>query len=78
MFYLFSSAACECNRDGADSMQCDHVTGRCTCIEGVTGDKCDQCARGTTGDLPYCVPCGECFDNWDRIIMELKSEFSIA
>ena len=67
--------ACACDPDGAASMQCDRLNGRCTCIEGVTGDKCDRCARGTTGTLPYCVPCGECFDNWDRIIMELKSEY---
>lgn len=34
-----------------------------------------MCARGTTGQLPYCLPCGECFDNWDAILMGLKSEY---
>jgi hypothetical protein len=41
-------------------------------VTGVTGYKCDRCARGTTGELPNCVPCGECFDNWDRIIRDLQ------
>jgi chromosome segregation ATPase len=40
----------------------------------VAGYRCDRCDRGTTGSLPYCVPCGECFDNWDTIIGELKEE----
>ncbi|KAK7490606.1 hypothetical protein BaRGS_00018209 [Batillaria attramentaria] len=54
------------------SMQCDKRTGQCQCVAGVTGYKCDRCARGTTGELPNCVPCGECFDNWDRIIRDLR------
>lgn len=26
------------------------------------------------GEAPYCSPCGECFDNWDDILTNLKSE----
>ena len=55
-------------------MQCDKRTGQCQCVAGVTGYKCDRCARGTTGELPNCVPCGECFDNWDRVIRDLRGE----
>ena len=22
--------------------------------------------------LPDCIPCGDCFDNWDRVIRNLK------
>ncbi|RUS71396.1 hypothetical protein EGW08_020851, partial [Elysia chlorotica] len=65
---------CDCNPEGSLSGQCDRRTGQCPCVEGVTGYKCDRCARGTTGDLPNCVPCGECFDNWDKIIMELRDQ----
>lgn len=65
---------CDCNPQGSRNMQCDRRTGQCECVEGVTGFKCDRCARGTTGDLPNCVPCGECFDNWDKIIMELRDQ----
>lgn len=25
-------------------------------------------------DLPKCVPCGECFTNWERILTELRNE----
>ncbi|KAH9510039.1 Laminin subunit beta-1 [Bulinus truncatus] len=66
--------SCECNKQGSLSMQCDRRTGQCSCVPGVTGFKCDRCARGTTGDLPNCVPCGECFDNWDKIIMDLRNQ----
>ncbi|XP_055883837.1 laminin subunit beta-1-like [Biomphalaria glabrata] len=65
---------CDCNKQGSKSMQCDRRTGQCSCVTGVTGFKCDRCARGTTGDLPNCVPCGECFDNWDKIIMDLRNQ----
>ncbi|XP_013395107.1 laminin subunit beta-1 isoform X3 [Lingula anatina] len=62
---------CDCNREGSASLQCDRRTGQCECLEGVAGHKCDRCERGTTGQLPNCVPCGECFDNWDKIIQDL-------
>ena len=55
-------------------MQCDRDTGLCPCKEGMGGDKCDQCARGFKGRAPYCEACGECFDNWDRILTELRGE----
>ncbi len=66
---------CNCDPVGSATLQCNRRTGKCECVEGVAGDKCDRCDRGTTGQLPYCMPCGECFDNWDRIISELKSKY---
>ena len=66
--------ACNCDSEGSAVRQCDRRTGMCVCIEGVTGPQCDRCDRGTTGELPYCHPCGECFDNWDRTIQDLASE----
>jgi len=75
LHYCFC-AACDCDVQGSMSSQCDRRTGQCQCAPGVTGAKCDRCARGTTGSLPHCVPCGECFDNWDTIISELRSKFS--
>lgn len=71
----FIYVECECNPDGSEALQCDPVNGQCPCVEGITGLKCDRCDRGTTGELPNCVPCGECFDNWDAIVKDLKSEF---
>nr|XP_045621460.1 laminin subunit beta-1-like isoform X3 [Procambarus clarkii] len=64
--------ACNCNFEGSETLQCDHETGQCKCLEGIGGDKCDECARGFTGRAPHCQPCGECFDNWDFILTELK------
>ena len=68
------SAGCDCDRVGSATLQCDRRTGSCECIAGVGGHKCDRCARGTTGRMPHCVPCGECFDDWDTIITELSSK----
>ena len=65
---------CDCNPYGSEGMQCDRDTGRCPCKEGMGGDKCDQCARGFKGRAPYCDACGECFNNWDRILSELRGE----
>lgn len=48
-------------------------TGACACLPGVGGYKCDHCDRGYIGNVPDCIPCGECFDNWDRILQETKS-----
>lgn len=66
--------ACDCNSNGSNTLQCDPYTGQCPCLEGITGMKCDRCDRGTTGVLPHCVPCGECFDNWDDILKSLRSK----
>ncbi|ESN99117.1 hypothetical protein HELRODRAFT_107164 [Helobdella robusta] len=63
---------CSCNPDGSTSRQCDKLTGQCKCQKGVTGLKCDRCDRGTTGQLPHCQPCGECFDNYDVLIHDLE------
>ena len=77
LYYYYSvCAACDCDRVGSATLQCDRHTGACECLEGVGGHKCDRCARGTTGFMPNCVPCGECFDDWDRIISELSSKFT--
>jgi len=35
--------ACDCDRRGAARQDCEQTTGRCLCIPGFTGDKCDQC-----------------------------------
>nr|XP_034317839.1 laminin subunit beta-1-like [Crassostrea gigas]XP_034317840.1 laminin subunit beta-1-like [Crassostrea gigas] len=55
-------------------MQCDRRTGQCVCLTGISGYKCDRCDRGTTGELPNCKPCGECFYNWDRVIRDLRDQ----
>lgn len=49
-------------------------TGDCKCLPGIGGKKCDTCARGYLGTSPTCYPCGECFDNWDRILDDMRSE----
>ncbi|XP_047469022.1 laminin subunit beta-1-like isoform X2 [Penaeus chinensis] len=63
---------CNCNPEGSETLQCDHETGYCKCREGIGGVKCDECARGFTGRAPYCQTCGECFDNWDLILNDLR------
>ncbi|XP_049530280.1 laminin subunit alpha-1 [Anopheles darlingi] len=35
--------ACECNREGSLSDECDRYTGECHCRPGVIGKKCDRC-----------------------------------
>lgn len=65
---------CKCNREGSRTLQCRREDGTCICATGIAGDSCDRCARGYTGTAPYCEPCGECFDNWDAILQELKDE----
>ena len=65
---LTPPTACNCDPRGSRSQQCDRETGQCVCEVGVAGYRCDRCDRGTTGQLPNCQPCGECFDNWDKII----------
>jgi coxsackievirus/adenovirus receptor len=64
-----SCRPCLCNQLGSATQQCHHATGACVCLPGMGGEKCDRCARGYVGGVvPDCEPCGECFDNWDRIL----------
>ncbi|CAG9828598.1 unnamed protein product [Diabrotica balteata] len=65
---------CDCNLRGSKTEQCNMQTGTCVCLPGVGGYKCDTCARGYIGGVPDCIACGECFDNWDRILMEAKNQ----
>lgn len=58
--------------------QCNRDSGRCVCRKGIGGDKCNQCDRGHIGAAPDCSPCGECFDNWDLALDELKNQTTRA
>ncbi|XP_065338114.1 laminin subunit beta-1 isoform X2 [Cloeon dipterum] len=69
---------CNCNIYGSETMQCHRNNGSCVCLEGIGGEKCDQCARGYIGTAPRCEPCGECFNNWDRILDGLKEKTKSA
>lgn len=56
------------------SDQCDKLNGSCTCRKGIRGHNCDTCDRGTTGEVPLCTPCGECFDDWTEILNKLEDD----
>ncbi|XP_071782542.2 laminin subunit gamma-2 [Centroberyx gerrardi] len=45
---LQSCTACRCNPTGSVGVGCDS-RGRCSCKDGVTGDKCDRCPNGPIG-----------------------------
>ncbi|RZB39836.1 Laminin EGF, Prominin, and/or AAA 13 domain containing protein [Asbolus verrucosus] len=65
---------CKCDVRGSKSLQCDMKTGACRCLPGIGGYNCNECDRGYLGLAPDCIPCGECFDNWDRILQETKNQ----
>ncbi|XP_055351401.1 laminin subunit beta-1-like [Paramacrobiotus metropolitanus] len=65
---------CQCNLEGSESRQCNKKDGSCVCLPGVMGYQCDKCTRGWRGEVPNCQPCGECFNNWDEILTDLKRE----
>lgn len=72
MFLHICFLACQCDPEGAAFLQCNQTTGHCICKLGIGGEKCTECARGYLGQMPRCDPCGECFDNWDVILNDIK------
>ncbi|XP_063823470.1 laminin subunit beta-1-like [Ostrinia nubilalis] len=69
---------CECDLRGSISQQCMRENGSCICKPGIGGYNCDLCARGYLGEAPDCYACGECFDNWDRLINDLRIQTDYA
>lgn len=55
---------CGCHQNGTyrdknGDLKCDDVSGVCSCLERVTGPKCDRCLAGTYGMQPGkgCLSC---------------------
>ena len=42
-------AECLCNEEGSIGIACDENSGKCTCKENMTGDKCDRVDDGFYG-----------------------------
>ncbi|WAR24784.1 LAMA-like protein [Mya arenaria] len=66
---------CDCEFDGA--VTCDPVDGRCQCLPGVTGSKCEQCLdRWVLIPQEGCQECDTCIDNLldDLEVLEVDVE----
>jgi len=46
LFFFCSTAACDCSEFGAMRDDCEQMSGRCDCKDGVVGGKCETCAGG--------------------------------
>uniref|UniRef100_A0A182NLL6 Laminin subunit alpha-1 n=1 Tax=Anopheles dirus TaxID=7168 RepID=A0A182NLL6_9DIPT len=71
--------ACECNREGSMSDECDHYTGECHCRPGITGRKCDRCEQPKHIVQDYrCKICDNCtitlIDDFDVLASRLAEE----
>ena len=42
----FLPPACDCLPNGSDIGLCDSTTGQCSCLPGVSGERCEQCMVG--------------------------------
>ena len=83
---------CACNPEGSigtyieeldvEVYHCDD-SGQCSCLDGIGGQHCDQCAYGYYEEYLYgeshdevtgliCQKCDQCFYDWDKSIKELK------
>ncbi|GFW86653.1 hypothetical protein TNCV_4334371 [Trichonephila clavipes] len=47
--------ACNCNQFGSVRDDCEQMTGRCVCKQGIKGMKCDVCPAGTVLGADGCT-----------------------
>ena len=76
MFSLHLTA-CNCNAAGSVTLQCNRTTGTCQCKPGMVGHRCDKCAVDTTGEMPQCEVCGECYYQWKSTLEYLTKNVSV-
>ena len=50
-FYFFRHSECGCSKEGSVKDSCDDVTGKCRCVPGFNGNKCEICPSGKVLDL---------------------------
>ncbi|XP_065831532.1 uncharacterized protein [Oscarella lobularis] len=49
---------CECDERGSKSIDCDRISGKCRCLVGFAGRRCDRCVDGYGDLFPNCHGCG--------------------
>uniref|UniRef100_A0A3Q1EC02 Laminin, gamma 2 n=1 Tax=Acanthochromis polyacanthus TaxID=80966 RepID=A0A3Q1EC02_9TELE len=70
-----SCSPCRCNPAGSVSATCDS-RGRCSCKEGVTGEKCDRCPDGPIGPNG-CSLTLKCFCSGHSSVCSPQSGYSV-